>query len=83
MSVRTALLVLMVMMVVQAAVALPAGVIIEGRRGLCDESKCMKTCKDRYEQNPFVRSMCYQNECICWPDPVFGSKTIKKVDDFY
>ena len=71
MSVRTALLVLMMLMVVQAAVALPAGVIIEGRRGSCDESKCMESCKDRYGQHVHdvhVLGSCRHNKCRCWTD---------------
>jgi len=66
MSVRAALLVLMVLMVVQAAVALPAGVIIEGRRGSCHESKCMESCKDRYGHHDNILGSCKHNKCTCW-----------------
>jgi len=72
MSVRAALLVLMVVMVVQAAVALPAGVIIEGRRGSCDHRKCLESCKARYEHifSGQVKGRCIHNhnKCTCAMD---------------
>jgi len=67
MSVRTALLMLTVLVVVQAAVALPTGVIIEERRGSCDLSKCSDSCKAnaQNEQREYVRAECVFNRCIC------------------
>ena len=74
MSVRTALLMLTVLVVVQAAVALPRarGVIIEERRGSCDLSKCSDSCKANVQnaQRQYVRAACVFNRCICSRDHV-------------
>ena len=77
MSVRTALLMLTVLVVVQAAVALPAGVIIEERRrGSCDKNKkCVSYCEDSARKAQkrakyTIRGNCLDNECECWLDGV-------------
>ena len=83
MSVRTALLMLTVLLVVQAAVALPAGVIIEkrswatGSRATCDNTlQCQRDCDHSarhhhmYEGHT-VRAKCVPpNYCKCWVDGV-------------
>ena len=81
MSVRTALLMLTVLVVVQAAVALPAGVIIEQRRrGSCDipddrPYECLRYCEDsarkaQKQAKYTVRGNCRGYECKCWVDGV-------------
>ena len=78
MSVRTALLMLTVLVVVQAAVALPAGVIIEERsRARCKfyqlqcERKCERIARRHHKyEGHTIRATWFPKSCLCWNDGV-------------